>query len=96
MSSRLLIVAALGGLLCAGTAFGQIRPMSIEGSVYGGVWEGDATFDTAATFGGRLGLNLHRIFGIEANYGAVNTTRLFRPVPPSSSNVFGRRMPESS
>ncbi|MCB9550635.1 MAG: OmpA family protein [Myxococcales bacterium] len=73
MRSHLIALAALGGVSLAAPAMAQIRPGSIEGSVYGGVWEGGARFDTAPTFGARLGYNLHRIFGVEATYGVVPT-----------------------
>ncbi len=79
MRSHLIALAALGGLVCAAPASAQIRPTSVEGSIYGGYWEGDATFENAPTFGARLGYNLHRIFGVELTYGFVPTRIYERP-----------------
>ncbi len=73
MRSYLIALAAFGGLVCAAPAHAQIRPNSVELGAYGGYWEGDATFENAPTFGARVGYNLHRIFGVELNYGLVLT-----------------------
>ncbi len=70
---RLLTLVSCA-LLAAAPAAAQVRPLSVEGNVFGGIWEGDAVLDTGATFGARLQFNLNRVFGVEATYGMVPTT----------------------
>ena len=72
-TAALLCTAALLSL-AAHPAGAQVRPYSVEATAFGGYWEGDAVLDAGATFGGRLQFNLNRVFGLEANYGAVLTT----------------------
>ena len=82
MRTRSTVLAALAATLAApvagtvlglGAAHAQVRPGSIDASIYGGYWEGDNTLDTTGTFGLRAGYNINRVIGIEANYGLSPT-----------------------
>jgi outer membrane protein OmpA-like peptidoglycan-associated protein len=66
-------------LLMALPATAQVRPMGFEVSGYGGVWEGDAVYESAATNGGRIRFNLTKLFGIETTLGVVDTRSIERP-----------------
>ena len=63
----LLVVGA------ASPAVAQIRPHSVEVNLNGGVWEGDGVLSNGPTFGGGVGFNVNRVFGIEANYALALT-----------------------
>ena len=77
MSLRHVLFAAL---LIALPQIGssQVRSKSFTLGVHGGMWEGDATFDTGPTVGARAGFNFNRIFGVELHSGWVFTEGLVR------------------
>ena len=60
------------------SAHGQVRPLSTEISAYAGFFEADSVIDEGPSFGARLQLNLHRLFGVEATYGVVQTQQFER------------------
>jgi len=72
------IYSGLLTLLLTASVSAQVKPMGFEASVYAGAWEGDAVYDSAATYGGRLRFNISRLFGVEASFGNVSTTSIVR------------------
>ena len=62
--------------VCA--AHAQVRPGGGEVGVYAGGWEGDAIFDSAATYGVRGRYDVNSLFGVEATVGMVSTKRMAR------------------
>jgi hypothetical protein len=71
--SKLLLATAV---VCVTlSAHAQVRPSSIEVVGYAGYLEADSVIDEGLSFGGRVQFNLHRLFGVEATYGVVNTTQ---------------------
>ena len=75
--SKLLLAAAV---VCVTlSAHAQVRPLSIEVTGYAGYLEADSVIDEGLSFGGRVQLNLHRLFGVEATYGVVNTSQFDQP-----------------
>jgi outer membrane protein OmpA-like peptidoglycan-associated protein len=72
------IYSGLLPFLLAASVSAQVKPMGFEASLYAGAWEGDAVYDSAATYGGRLRFNISRLFGIEASFGNVATSSIER------------------
>jgi len=72
-----LILSAV--VVCSAlSAQAQVRALSTEVSAYSGLFEADSVIDEGLTFGARLQLNLHRLFGVEATYGVVQTQQFER------------------
>ncbi len=61
------------------SAQAQVRSLSTEVSAYAGLFEADSVIDEGPSFGARLHLNLHRLFGVEATYGVVQTAQFEQP-----------------
>ena len=78
-------LAALLVLGAAQPAFAQVRPSSVELHLNGGLWEGDGVLDNGPTFGGGVGFNVNRVFGVEANYTLVLTQLTTRANPQTGA-----------
>ena len=75
-----LLISLLCAFAClfASTAFGQVRPGATEVGIYAGGWEGDAIFDSAATYGVRGRYDFNALLGLEATIGLVSTEKTGR------------------